>query len=1015
MSASPNWSELVARSADPQRASAHLRLIRDAVDAAKLDRIEEASAQAFIALLAGSRWLSLLLCQHPEWIELFHDPDTLRHSRRREGILRESRALTNAALEKGEFATALHQLHEVRLHELLRIAVRDLAGLGLLPDILLELSNATDAYLEGILRVVWQQLTARFGEPWHQDVDEKWHRTAFCVLGLGKLGGFELNYSSDVDLLFVYSEEGSTFRTPPKTKRPEASQGLANYQFFKRLCEAFIKEATARGVEGGGVRIDMRLRPEGDSGPLARSLDSYENFYAAAGQTWERMMLLKARGVAGSSALAGEFLEVVQPFRYPRSVGEGLLREMAEMKARIEREIVRVGEIDRNIKLGRGGIREIEFVAQVLQVLHGGRNPFLQTHQTLPALEKLTGYGLLPKADTEALTAAYRFLRNVEHRLQMDEHRQTHTLPEAPEALERIARLMNFPDRAAFDIELRRHTRRVRTVYDQVLGGDAAEPEPTPLPPGFEPAHEPAWRELLARHGFRDTQKGMRLFRILLEGGGVGHMSRRTRELAQQLICAFLDLCPNLAPDAGGSECAQSGEAAQSAEAASGPSSSSDAPPPPEGNGFVLSDPDRVLARLDSYIETYGARSPLYELWTARPMVFAHIIKLFDRSEFLAELAIREPDLVEQLEAGAHLTRQKDAARTLADLRHGLRDEDQHLWLRRYFQTEFARLGLRDILEQVDFEEANAELSALAEACVQYAVEVVTRRARLRKPPFTVIALGKFGGRELVYGSDLDVIFVAPDDTKDLPALQKMAGEVLDLLTARTAQGTVFALDARLRPDGEKGLLVNSLRAHEEYYRHRAMLWEIQALTRARPVAGHVATGESFQHLAETLSNLRKPSQPLAAFRPDWKAEIRAMRLRIERERTPAGKEALAFKTGAGGLIDAEFLAQTLAMEHGWFEPNTLHSLERAKAAGAFEPGDADILITNFRHLRRMESILRRWSFEGETVLPEDPGALYRVAVRCGYRHPDPFMADVARWRAEIRLIYDSAMSGSPA
>src|SRR5690606_14627996 len=210
-----------------------------------------------------------------------------------------------------------------------------------LEEILNELSSSADIFLEGIRRIVWRQLTERFGEPWHRDPDGRWARTRFCILGLGKLGGCELNYSSDVDLLFVYTDEGSTFRNAPKPRQTDSAQVLPNHQFFKRVCETIIREATRRGVDAGGLRIDMRLRPEGDAGPIARSLDGYENFYSEWGQSWERMMLIKARGAAGDEALAGEFLEVIQPFRYPRSLGEGLLREMAEMKARIEREIVR--------------------------------------------------------------------------------------------------------------------------------------------------------------------------------------------------------------------------------------------------------------------------------------------------------------------------------------------------------------------------------------------------------------------------------------------------------------------------------------------------------------------------------------------------------------------------------------------------------------------------------------------------------------------------------------------------
>ncbi len=1002
-----DWNQVVDASADPTQARHHLGLLLDACADGKLGFDSDESRRVLACVLAGSRSLAETLIRHPDWLDLFQDLEELRAPRRKAGLVHErDQALANLDVASTTEATrALDELHNLRLRELLRIGARDLARLGTLPEIVLELSNAADVFMEGILEIVRKQHIERFGSPWHQDPDGAWEPTPFSVLGMGKLGGQELNYSSDVDLLFLYGDEGGTFRTRPK-RGSATGQVLANHQFFKRIGESFIKEASGRGVEAGALRIDMRLRPEGDSGPLARSLDSYENFYAEWGQTWERMMLLKARAVAGDPGLAGEFLERVQPFRYPRALGVGIFSEMGDMKARIEKEIVQAGELDRNVKLGRGGIRDIEFIVQSLQVLHGGKNPFLQTPQTLAALPKLVGYGLLKDEDAQVLAGAYPFLRDIEHRIQMDEQRQTHTLPDGSPALDRIARLMGFPGIPPFQKALKKRMAGVRALYEKRFGTagtrsgsgsgsgsgtDASDDADAPLPGDFS-KDAPAWNSLLARHGFQDPDKGLRLLRVLVEGPGFVHVSQRTRELGRRLIPRLLELCP------------------QSTDApplpASAPAASGSGPHPEPESGFALSDPDRVLARLDSYISAYGARSSLYELWTARPIVLDHLLKLFDRSEFLAELAIRVPDLVDELEGGGHLRRQKSASQTLADLRYGLKDPDQHVWLRRYFQTEFMRLGLRDILGLVDPEDANRELSALAEACLEYALEVVTRKNRLRKAPFAVIALGKFGGSELVYGSDLDILFVAPDKTRNLPRLQKIAGQMVDLLTSRTEHGAVFELDARLRPDGEKGLLVNDRQAHEDYYRSRAMLWEIQALTRARAVAGHEPTGQAFIDLARRLTNFHEVSTPLAAYRADWKSEIARMRHRIERERTPAGKEALAFKTGSGGLIDVEFLAQAFALEGGWFEPNTLAGLERARASGSLSSEDAEVLVRNFRRLRRMESILRRWSFEGETVFPDEPAALRRVAVRCGYSETAPFLADLAGWRAAIRRIH---------
>jgi glutamate-ammonia-ligase adenylyltransferase len=394
----------------------------------------------------------------------------------------------------------------------------------------------------------------------------------------------------------------------------------------------------------------------------------------------------------------------------------------------------------------------------------------------------------------------------------------------------------------------------------------------------------------------------------------------------------------------------------------------------------------------------------LFELWNSNPAMFDLLLLLFDRSEFLAELAIRTPDLIDELVAGVRLRQRKSAEETLRELRHGAEDTDQHLWLRRYHQAELMRIGLRDILGLADFEQYLTELSALADACLQYALEVVMRKNKLKNPPFVVIGLGKLGGAEIDYGSDLDIVFVAGPKAKNLPKLRDLAIEMMDLVSRRTEQGLLFHTDARLRPDGEKGLLVNTLKAYEQYYHERAQLWEIQTLTRTRPLAGDMELGQQFQALTARLTNFARHALPLAAYTPDWKIKVHQMRMRIQKERTPAGKDELALKTGTGGLMDAEFVAQTLCLEHGWQEANTLRVLEKGRRANVLP--DADKLIDNYRRLRRVEGILRRWSYEGETVLPEDPAPYYRVSVRCGFSNPEAFREALAEWRQTIRQVY---------
>ena len=985
------WQDALRRAADPDRARQVLRQLAGLDGGVVLTEASPELAGSVVALLAGSQALGALLVANPAWMETL-TPEGLAQPRREAGLRREAQDLVAGAREAQDFAGAFNALRRFQQRELMRIAARDLTRRSDASGITQELSDLADVCLAAVLEICQTQLVGRYGQPWHQDADGRWMPTRFCVLGLGKLGGQELNYSSDVDLMFLYTDEGNVFREPPAKGR-SSSPGMTSHQFFTRLAESFVGEVTRFTAHGTLYRVDLRLRPEGDTGPMVRSLPSCENYYAQWGQTWERMMLIKGRGVAGDRALAGEFLETINPFRYPRSLNQGVLAEVAAIKDRIEREIVGTDELERNVKLGRGGIREIEFIAQSLQLLHAGRNPFLQNPQTLPTLAKLTAYKLLSGEDVVALTNAYLFLRDVEHRLQMDENRQTHVIPTSKPAQERLARLMGCARLRDFEALRRRHTDAVRAVYDRLLRPTASEaPVARVLPAEFAGA-EAEWRRILTEHWFRDTEKAFRVVREFVEGPGFVHVSARTQQLAFKLLPQLLGLCRK-----------------------------GHSPPdvihlPPK----TLSDPDRVVTRLDSFISAYGARATMIELWTTNPNLFELLLLLFDRSEFLAETAIRMPDLVDELVLSDRLRTRKTAADILRDLRHGLKDSDQSLWMRRYHQAEQMRIGLRDILGLADPEQCLAEISALADACLQYALEVALRKHKLKGSPLVIVGLGKLGGVEIDYGSDLDVVFVARTGEKNLPRLQKVAAEVLELLSRRTEAGMLFQTDARLRPDGEKGLLVNTLEAFEDYYRRRAMLWEIQALSRNRPVAGDAELGADFQRLAAALTDFRsanvaagfpsqevKPSRRgkaaaggLAACTPDWPREIQKMRLRIERERTPTGKDDLAIKTGKGGLMDAEFLAQALCLKHGWQEPNTLRALERARAAGELPAAHATVAA--YRHLRRVEGILRRWSYEGETVLPDDPAPYYRVAVRCGFATPEAFRAALAEWRAVLR------------
>jgi glutamate-ammonia-ligase adenylyltransferase len=468
------WTKAVKTCTDPSRTKHFLKLLAETSAGPALQRASAEQCRILAALFSGSQALSTWLVANPDSLQLL-PPEHLQFPRRKQGLQYEVDSSLSPLLESRNYATAFTRIREFKQRQMLRIAARDLAHLAQLPEIISEISDVADVCLSSVWNICHQHLVERHGMPYHQGPDGQWHPTSSCVLGMGKLGGQELNYSSDVDVLFAYGDEGAVFKEPPVKKpvgraspraisrgkqvRFSGSRGrsphletsvkapqpaLNNHQFFNRLAEAFIAEIGRMAPEGMLFRIDLRLRPEGELGPLNRSLSGYENYYAQWGQTWERMMLIKARCVAGDEALAAEFLEMIQPFRYPRSINQGVLREVAAMKDRIENEVVKADELDRNVKLGRGGIRESEFVVQSLQLLHAGKQPFLQGAQTLPGLEKLAQYELLTKEDARLLADAYRFLRNVEHRLQMEDNRQTHTIPVNHDPQVRLASLMGF-------------------------------------------------------------------------------------------------------------------------------------------------------------------------------------------------------------------------------------------------------------------------------------------------------------------------------------------------------------------------------------------------------------------------------------------------------------------------------------------------------------------------------------------------------------------------------------------
>jgi glutamate-ammonia-ligase adenylyltransferase len=786
---------------------------------------------------------------------------------------------------------------------MLRIALREVAEVAPLEETTLELSYLAEICLREVYTYWDSELRSRRGGPDAQ----------FAILGLGKLGGRELNHSSDIDVIFLYEDEG------------QVSPNFTYHEWFNQLGAKIIETFAVHDAGGALFRIDLRLRPEGTAGPLARSLESMENYYAGFGETWERLALIKARSIAGSRELAYEFLRQHQPFIFPRSPTPDVLEEIAGIKRRIERDIVGHENIGRDVKLGAGGIREIEFVVQALQLLHGARHAFLQETSTLKALPVLADLELLPRSEARVLENGYRFLRRVEHRLQIEAEQQTHTVPEDPEALDRLARSLGFPSSAKFNAALRDEMQQVRTVFRRVISAPSGTAEST----------------VESLHIFRDEKAAAKSLADLAKGPGGFHVAPRTRQVLRNLRPLLFRWLARAA------------------------------------------DPDVALNQFIRFVEAYGLRSMLFELLVVNPKLLELLVKTFDASRHAGDLLIRRPQLLEEITRAGMLDREITVAHHLKRMEAlGVTSESLDP-LRAYRQTQLLRIFLRDVLGIARLSSLFAEHSALAEACL-----VFVNRLRGSESDLTIIAMGKFGGSEIGYGADLDVVFVGED--------VRAAQHLMVAMAQPTAEGSIWTLDARLRPDGEKGILSCSLTAYEAYFQTRGQFWEAQALTRARALAGPLQN--EFMELAQRV--WRQVGQ-----RGDLFTQIDGMLHRIRRDRGSASDE-LDFKTGTGGLIEAEFLVQALQMRSGIWNPQMVGALRDLAAKGIMAESDAVELKTNYEYLRLVESVLRRWENKSVSNLPADKAEQGKLALRVGENSLDAFAQRYREARLNIHSIY---------
>jgi glutamate-ammonia-ligase adenylyltransferase len=936
------------KSADPDRALVSFERLVAALPSPNIfyHYLHESPGQLdlLITVFAHSEALAQTLTRNAEHFHFFLAPQVLEKPREKAWLAAE---LTRLLLPIRQPAPKYDAIRRFRRRETLRIGARDLIGRATVEETTLELSNLADVCLQAVFEIALESLRATY----KLKGDAAAASGRFSVIGMGKLGGQELNYSSDVDVIFVYGEEGNLTPT------------LTNHQFFTKLAEEIIRAVAAPGAEGNIFRIDLRLRPEGKSGPLVRSLDSCENYYAEFGETWERMALIKARPVAGDAAIGSAFVEMVQPFVYTRHAGGNVIQQMAVLKKRIEEEVVREGQLTRHVKLGIGGIREIEFIAQSFQVLRGARLAQLRDRSTLRTLAVLVRTKTLTAEEAATLADAYRFLRNVEHRLQMEMELQTHTIPDEEHALYRLARSLGFDSVKKFLAVQEAHTSAVRKIYESVLsnaGGGVTRATEMLLAADQLP-------EALAHAGFTDVPAAVKVVENLWHGPGFGHVSQRTKELFVQVFATLL------------------------------------------GWASQVADPDVALARFDKFVNAYGSRGLLYEIFAGNPRLVEMLMRLGDASRYLSDALARQPELFDGIVRGVVLSDPKSLQRMSEELRAaGPEGVDPMETARQWKRSEMVRLGIEDVMELADIEQTHAEMTSLAETCLRFAFERARTDLKLDGVPFTVIGMGKFGGMELGYGADLDVLFVGGTGTSDQAEASRLASRVMDFMGRQTSAGSLFVVDPRLRPDGEKGTLASSLEAHRDYYGKRAQLWERQALVKARFVAGDAPLGRDFIRMTHDVLYGR-------ALTAEELEEIKQMRRRIETERGDRQHPDLEFKAGPGGLVDVEFLTQALQLLHGQAHPqlriaHTLAVLNRLTALGIIEEEPSAVLRHNYVFLRRIESVLRRVENISVSKIPADDREQQRLAKRLGFPTATDFLAAYRHATQQTRTIYDAVL-----
>ena len=829
-----------------------------------------------------------------------------------------------------------------RLRNLLVAALieRDLSGAGNLDEVLSVISKFAQFVIRSHQSALYAELCALHGVP---TGEESGLPQELIVIGMGKLGGRELNVSSDIDLIFVYPEEGET-RTQSDQQRP-----LSNHEFFVRLGKRLIADIAEVTDNGFTFRVDMALRPNGGSGPLAASFSMLEQYLMLQGREWERYAWVKARALTGKAEDIATLEQIVRPFVYRRYLDFGsidALRTMhAQIRAEVTRQETRHPERLVNIKLGRGGIREVEFLAQVFQLIRGGRDPDLRDRSTRLTLRTLADRKLLPPTMVDQLLDAYAYLRNLEHRLQYLDDAQTHVLPasEADQCI--IAQMMGHADVAALMQALDLHRQLVAQQFDAIFveknsdpaslqeQGDTAVPSPL-----LEEISAEELTEYLISLSFDEPAASAQRLLTSWHSTRLQTLSNASRTQLQALVRTALPLVAQ-----------------------------------------QTNSPATTLNRLIDFFETIARRSAYLALLTEYPHAIGRVIRMMAASDWAAKYLTRHPVLLDELLDADSLHAAPDWPQFAAECQRQLAafagdTERQMDVLRELHHAQLFRLLAQDLDGVLTMEGLADHLSALADVLVAATLgaawESIPNRHRA-VPQFAVIAYGKLGGKELGYASDLDVIFLIDDDDQDAPALYaKLAQRFITWMTAHTPAGILFDIDIALRPDGASGLLVSSFAAFDKYQRQSAWLWEHQALTRARFCAGDTTIGARFEVLREQVLRLPREANKL-------QTEILAMRKKMH-DAHPNRSGLFDLKHDAGGMIDIEFIVQYLVLRYAADFPvvtadiGNIALLKLAGELGLVDASLAGTVANAYRLFRKRQHQIRLSGEDRARVSAED-------------------------------------------